>query len=269
MKIYSITFPSINIGYAVGDEDCVLKTTDGGNNWNILSFHSSTHYTYRSAFFTDVNTGFAVGDTGLIVKTTDGGNTWIHQPSGFESSNGYNVMFYSTYFLNKDTGYVVGGYNTIIMTTDGGNNWITQQTSATKFVNSNNSSTDFKTGQNNTRGTNPDLLSVTFPVVTTGYIVGGNGTILKSTSTVTSITETKNTKVKFDMYPNPVVNELNINTTEAKGLISVYSINGQELVNKQITESNTKIDFSNFPSGVYFIKLVNDKSTNIEKIVKR
>ncbi len=50
--------------------------------------------------------------------------------------------------------------------------------------------------------------------------------------------------------------------------LSVINLNGQELIYRHITEALTVIDISNLPSGVYFVRLIGDKSVAVSKIVK-
>lgn len=70
----------------------------------------------------------------------------------------------------------------------------------------------------------------------------------------------------FSIYPNPVENNININTTFNIEKITVFDVNG-----KQITEnSNSKsLNISSLKQGVYFVKIKSNSSTVIKKVVKR
>ena len=80
-ELNSVFFTDINTGYVVGGyfsslrvsskEQIILKTTDGGNNWDELK--RGTNDPLNSVFFPDANTGYVVGDYGTILKTTNGG----------------------------------------------------------------------------------------------------------------------------------------------------------------------------------------------------
>jgi len=98
--LYSVCFIDTNIGFAVGWEGTIIKTTNGGNNWMIQKIGTSD--LFFSVCFTDINTGYVVGYNGTISKTTDGGNIWIKQTSGT-----YRCL-YSVHFVDKNTGYAVG-----------------------------------------------------------------------------------------------------------------------------------------------------------------
>jgi len=57
-------------GFAVGARGTILRTTDGGNNWDQQT--SGTDDDLYGVAFTDSSTGTAVGNFGAILRTTDG-----------------------------------------------------------------------------------------------------------------------------------------------------------------------------------------------------
>lgn len=115
----------------------------------------------RSVHFVDTTNGWAVGENGTILATSNGGASWQAQ------TNGTTRQLESVHFVNATTGWAVGGYRSqflhdntraeglIIHTTDGGATWQTQM-----------------------RSKESSLYSVHFVNVTTGWVVGDNGTIL-------------------------------------------------------------------------------------------
>ena len=60
-------------GLSVGEAGTILRTTDGGNQWN--GQVSGTTNLLFGLSFVDANTGAAVGAEGTILKTTDGGES--------------------------------------------------------------------------------------------------------------------------------------------------------------------------------------------------
>ena len=94
----------------------ILKTIDGGNTWLHLS--SGTTSGFSDVSFIDLNNAIAVGGSGIIIKTTDGGQSWIKLKSGTTSD------LTAVSFINNNIGFVVGWNNTILKTTDGGNTWV-------------------------------------------------------------------------------------------------------------------------------------------------
>ena len=53
----------------------ILKTTDGGTNWDSLASGTTEHLS--DIYFYDADTGYVVGFGGTIIKTTNGGSSWI------------------------------------------------------------------------------------------------------------------------------------------------------------------------------------------------
>lgn len=150
-----------NTGIIVGGNESndairtILKTTDGGANWSIVSDNLAPWL--RAVHFADNSTGYAVGDQGTILKSTDGGNNWsVLNLSGGVASRQYNDV----YFLNATTGIVVGGWetndsiSTILRTTDGGANWSVIMDNVGSMLN-----------------------GVYFYSATDGYVVGDDGVI--------------------------------------------------------------------------------------------
>ncbi len=84
-ELSSVFFPSASTGYAVGIASVfvpsvIVKTTDGGTNWTLLSNGPEDTW-LSSVFFTDVSTGYVVDLEGHIYKTTSmEAQVGIHYP---------------------------------------------------------------------------------------------------------------------------------------------------------------------------------------------
>jgi len=119
-SIVEITFTDSLNGYSItsrsNDTSYILKTINGGDNWNLI--HSNSGFVYTSIQFLNKDTGYA-GGSGLI-KTTDGGSTWSLVNS---------IFFEDLFFVNTDTGWctfsegLTGG---VFKTTNGGTSWTRQ-----------------------------------------------------------------------------------------------------------------------------------------------
>jgi photosystem II stability/assembly factor-like uncharacterized protein len=111
-----------SVGFAVGWNGSVIKTTNSGLNWTAL--YSNIDTKLYSVFFVDLNTGFAVsGDLdnykdNYLFKTSNGGQNW-YPVSTFTSTHLNQIIF-----LNANTGFIVGyhlyNYGVIYKTTDKG-----------------------------------------------------------------------------------------------------------------------------------------------------
>ena len=108
----SVYFVDENTGFACGFYQ-VLKTTNGGANWQI----SQVPGRHNSLYFVDENTGFLSSDSGKIYKTINSGVIWTPVNSGTPN----NLMRIE--FINGNTGLVVGYKRTVLKTTDSGESW--------------------------------------------------------------------------------------------------------------------------------------------------
>jgi Secretion system C-terminal sorting domain len=72
-------------------------------------------------------------------------------------------------------------------------------------------------------------------------------------------------------FPNPATDKITIETSgETKeGNLSIVNIQGQELITRQLSENKTVIDISTLPNGVYFMRVTNDKTVEVGKIIKQ
>jgi photosystem II stability/assembly factor-like uncharacterized protein len=109
----SIFFVNNNLGWSVGVNGKIIKTTNGGISW--FRMNSPTGDELNKVFFVNSNIGWTVGNSGKILKTYNGGGNWF-----FLQSNTTNDLN-SVYFTDDQTnGWVAGDYNTILSTNDGG-----------------------------------------------------------------------------------------------------------------------------------------------------
>ncbi len=79
-----------------------------------------------------------------------------------------------------------------------------------------------------------------------------------------------NQQAEIKIYPNPSKGIFTIETLGIKDYInvSVFSIQGKEIIKENIYNDNKiKLDLSNYPKGVYFIKLWNNDFVGVEKLI--
>jgi len=72
------------------------------------------------------------------------------------------------------------------------------------------------------------------------------------------------------IYPNPANNKIAIESNEISvlGTLSITNIQGQKILTQKIEGNKTEVQISNLTSGVYFVKIYNDKGISIGKFVK-
>jgi hypothetical protein len=75
---------------------------------------------------------------------------------------------------------------------------------------------------------------------------------------------------KMTIIPNPVIDKITISSTAITGdtHLSIFKVNGEKVLERQLTETETQIDISTLARGIYFIRLQNEKMVEVEKMVK-
>jgi len=74
-----------------------------------------------------------------------------------------------------------------------------------------------------------------------------------------------------DLFPNPVIESLLIHRPVSQITnykIYIFDINGEILQTKSSEDEYTSIDFSYFPSGIYFLNIIDNNVSYIKKIIK-
>ncbi|RKY84584.1 hypothetical protein DRQ09_08450, partial [candidate division KSB1 bacterium] len=144
-------FSSDSVGWITGIDGLIIKTTDGGKNWNSRVF--TEDFKLKDIFFIDDNLGWVCGKEGVILYTFDGGQQW------FKATKLTENMLRAVYFVDKTEGWVAGDNGTIMKSNDGGINWRFQIS-----------------------GVDKNLYDISFINSHTGFIVGEGGTVLKTTN---------------------------------------------------------------------------------------
>ncbi len=189
---------------------------------------------------------------------------------------GANVTFYAKWDIENNWDYVQ-----LEVSTNNGNTWIPQ---CGNFTNEGSTNNGQPTGEPLYDGTQNDWvleeinlsdylgeqILVRFQFESDGaqsadgfYFDDLKINIIDETLGTTDLSETV-----FNVYPNPVETLLTINTTSTNYSIAIYNIQGQ-LVNeiKNISETQT-IDYSNYTTGIYFMKIVSENTSKTVKVVK-
>jgi photosystem II stability/assembly factor-like uncharacterized protein len=126
MRYDDVFFLNENLGWAAGSGGIVMKTTDGGDNWNMQLELEDTYI--RNIEFLNENIGFLGTLEGIFYKTTNGGTTWTEVE---------NIVPDADIFLPNDTfcGFDAVGTHTVygcgsffgpaylIRSTDSGETW--------------------------------------------------------------------------------------------------------------------------------------------------
>lgn len=76
VTLTGITFSSKKEGWIVGHESTILKTSDGGNSWEINRYNPDDERFYMSVNFITANKGYVLGTDGELWVTEDAGENW-------------------------------------------------------------------------------------------------------------------------------------------------------------------------------------------------
>ncbi|MFZ1289011.1 MAG: T9SS type A sorting domain-containing protein [Melioribacteraceae bacterium] len=257
-----------NWGVTLPEKRGIIKTTDGGNNWDVVA----QIFGVDILKFYDENIGIVkrgLNENGnfysVISRTTDGGINW----QSFDiDSIGWGNDFE---FIPNDPSRVwlcdgYGGH--LFFSNDTGSTWERINFSEIELI-----------GRD-----------IVFVDENHGWILSDYGILLHTNNNggiITNIKEIENFKIqnKFELrqnYPNP----FNPNTKISYSIpnvassfsssqivqIKVYDILGKEistLVNEQKSAGNYEVNFNaeNLPSGIYFYKLQVGEFSEIKKMI--
>lgn len=208
-NLFSVYFLNVDTGYAVGGDGTIIKTTNAGNNWSLLS--SCTPNALFSVYFIDADTGYAAGYDGTIIKTTNAGLSW------FSLTSGTLAYLNKVFFTDAATGYIVGDSGKVLKTINAGASWAPLNTGTMENLYSvyfTDSNTAYAVGSNKTiikttnagstwtvlsGGMGIQLYSVYFTDTNTGYVVGQNSVLLKTIDAGNTWTQLVVTGPSFDM----------------------------------------------------------------------
>ncbi|MBP7808991.1 MAG: T9SS type A sorting domain-containing protein [Bacteroidia bacterium] len=235
-NLNAIWFSDLDSGCVVGNAGVIRRTKDAGNTWTTVTSGVATNL--NAIHFPSPTVGYIAGTGGRVLKSMDAGATWTNMPTGV--LNGLNGI----YFVDQDTGYVVGTGGLIMKTINGGVNWNPMAS-----------------------GTSQILNSVHFASPVDGWAVGNAGTILKYNGSAGLGINSTNAITDFNFYPNPTKDFIIINSTVNTASIKLFNALG-ELVYEGLTDSETKIDISNFSAGIYFAEWRTGDKVVVKKFVK-
>ena len=76
----AVHFADAQHGWAVGHDEVILRTTDGGETWSRAHFAPDKEQPLLAVCFADAQTGLAVGAYSTVYRSADGGATWVSAP---------------------------------------------------------------------------------------------------------------------------------------------------------------------------------------------
>jgi hypothetical protein len=258
-EVYDICFANESIGYLTGMifgmsgmwPGRVMKTTDGGKHWSMLSLDLEC-FEMRDIECIDENIVFVAG-CDFIIKTNNGGEAW----SFLQLPNESPINFQSISFFDADNGFAVGGgeEEEIIKTSDGGDTW--------EIVES---------------PTPVGLNCIRFFDEDQGLIFGNAGVIFKmDTGYVVGIAEQVyglSEISEFSVFPNPFNNFLTIKydpkAASLKVKAEVFNLLGELVfsIEDKSSYEGVQIDLTPMPPGIYLLVIYTGRYQWTKKIIK-
>jgi len=185
-----VYFFDLQTGLAVGDGGTIMKTSDGGMSWEMVTAPVKSNL-YALDFISS-HVGFICGSSGTILRSSNGGMTWE------ETVSGTTVTLRDIQFYDSPRGYVVGDNGTILVSHDCGFTWSPQVTCTASTLHALNCLDPlraFTVGDDGTilstingggqwdlqeSGTTEPLFKVVFSNEYRGWICGNAGIILRT-----------------------------------------------------------------------------------------
>jgi hypothetical protein len=125
-------------------------------------------------------------------------------------------------------------------------------------------------------GGNTSAIIINPTVNTTYTVIGANSyncssqaVFTQSVSPCAGIENQAGSTSVIKVFPNPFSDKLSITGIEGHPTLQVFNFLGELILTQKIENDKTGIDLSSQPDGVYFIKVVTFKATEIRKVTKQ
>jgi len=115
-----VFFHDQNLGWVVGHDGVILRTTDGGETWEIVNWAPEDEAPFFDVWFADADNGIAIGAYGSYYETSDGGMDWSPR---WISEDDWHLHQIAR--AENGTLYIAAEAGSVYRSDDGGANWIT------------------------------------------------------------------------------------------------------------------------------------------------
>ena len=222
-------FASVFLSYNKGITWTLIRTGGGNDGANAVQILNDSTY---------LATGCEPNCDWCFIRTVDSGISWY----GPGTPKGQDLFFF-----NDGTGHIIrgcGGAGSIIS--------YSQDFGITYIDTYNSLSYDTM------------LTSIQFADYLTGYSVGTNGVILKTTNGgVTSINENELKIVSF--YPNPIHSSatIDVNAIFETADLKIYNQIGELILQQLLSEKQTVLNFEGSTNGIYYYQIYINSTLSI------
>jgi len=233
-----------NYGWILDNETrIILRTSDGGDNWNFAFLGDVYYFQPTSVFFIDENEGFATTREGVIFKSINSGESWEEFyvfPSGIDSE---------IYFIDDLEGWYRAGGG-VYHTFNGGLSWVNRQ-----GIGSSIKSMFFLKNEH------PGL----------GWL-GGNYGLVATTNFTVDIDEVIDNQASVSVFPNPAHETIEVTLKDKSEFINdvnVFDMQGKQILHFANLSTNHmfKFDVSDLNPGIYIIHVISANNENLIKFI--
>jgi len=251
-RMTNILFYNNNIGFIIGSESNIYRTTNAAASWaGPINFSGNQRRDLQGLCFINSAEWFIVGNNGTILKSTDQGTNWRVIPSGVES-NLNDITFPG----NGDIGIIVGEEGVILTSTNRGETWTVEYHPSRENLN-----------------------AVSFPPGQTriGYIAGSNGIILKNDGFLVNVecVNVSDTSPTMSVYPSQTSGRATVTISglqASRASLRVFNSLGMRIAEYDMSDlrisdvHQRSISLHNAPSGLYLFVLSSDSHKLTAKI---
>ncbi|MDN7491215.1 YCF48-related protein [Burkholderia sp. AU45274] len=124
----SVSFIDARTGWAVGHWGAILKTTDGGETWEVQRLVTSEDRPLFGVHFIDANHGVAVGLWSLILVTDDGGKTWTKKEAVLPNGKKSDLNLFGLFSNGNGEIFATAEKGQLLISRDKGNTWESVET---------------------------------------------------------------------------------------------------------------------------------------------
>lgn len=234
-----MSFVNDTVGYANFQHGAIVelyKTVDGGVNWVKVDQSSDNLITIvEDIKFVTENIGFRGGwYSPHLQKTMDGGRNWSQMELDTAQSQFWSSLYdFHILFDQPYTYYACGWYGDIFRSVDGGRIWKELESPVPSST---------------------ILRSIFFVDDFIGWVVGDNGTILRTTNGGGLVATDNIREEQLKVYPNPVVDYLIIEDIEKLNIdqIELFDQSGKLL---RTFNPTNKLSMKSLETGNYILKI--------------
>lgn len=220
----------------------VYYSADSGKTWQSRSSGIKKLYSY---YFEDAikltvsGKNIYAGTNRGVYLSEDNGANWIDITNGLKDTMILSIAV-------ADTNIFVSTWSGVLLSSDKGKSW--------NYIND---------------GLNDTIVYSMLIFDKNIYAGTKTGGILKRSISQTISIKRKLNNNSFSIYPNPVNDKLIIETTNyINAKAEIINLNGSILTNVNLFAPKTTLNVSNLKTGLFFIKIISDKTINTRKFIK-